>query len=124
MMAAKAMPVGDEGAMRNGPASTNHQTVTPGCTKLEMGSLTMDGMALGDDSSARETALAVENTNPAQSHRKFLNLLMAAAHRKKATDLASAKALNGAEKAGSGERTEGDTGGDRAGRRAGRCVSS
>ena len=75
VMAANAIPEGDDGTERKGPAKTNHQTVTPGCTKSEMGSLTTDGMTLGDDSNARKIALAVENIEPARSHQRALGLL-------------------------------------------------
>jgi hypothetical protein len=78
-MAANAIPVGDEGTVRNGPARTNHQTVTPGCTKSERGALTIDGMTLGEDSNARAAALADNSTIPARSHQRFLTLFMDAA---------------------------------------------
>jgi len=37
MAAANAIPMNDDGTEQNAPPRTNHQMVTPGCTKLERG---------------------------------------------------------------------------------------
>src|SRR6188508_597593 len=60
--AANAIPVGEDGAERNGPPRTSHQTVTPGCTKSERGFLTAEGMTPAIASSARAAALMIANT--------------------------------------------------------------
>ena len=65
--AANAMPVGEDGAERNGPPSTNHQTVTPGSTKSERGLRITDGMVSGEPSADRTAALTIASTAAAKN---------------------------------------------------------
>src|SRR5438128_7236451 len=74
--AANAIPAGDDGAERNGPPRTNHQMVTPGCTKSRNGFLATDGMTFPEASNARAAALAIASTAAAITHRHRVIRLM------------------------------------------------
>src|SRR5882672_2177600 len=77
--AATAIPKGDDGAERNGPPRTNHQTVTPGCTKSTRGFLTTDGMISPEASNARAPVLAIASAAATRSHHQRATGLMHAA---------------------------------------------
>ena len=67
--AANAIPVGEDGAERNGPPSTSHHTVVPGCTNPSMGSLITDGMTSAEASNVNAATLATASSTVAKSHR-------------------------------------------------------
>lgn len=77
--AANAIPEGDDGAERNGPPRTNHQTVRPGCTNSERGFLITDGIILAEASNASAAALAIASAALARNHQLLMSLLMHAA---------------------------------------------
>ena len=79
VVAANAIPVGENGAERNGPPRTSHQTVVPGCTNPRRGSRTTDGMTSAEASNASAATLAIASTAAASSHHWRVTELMRAA---------------------------------------------
>ena len=79
VVAANAIPVGEDGAERNGPPKTSHHTVVPGCTNPRRGSLTTDGMISADARNASAATLAIASNVVARSHQRRITLLMHAA---------------------------------------------
>jgi len=77
--AANAIPAGEDGAERNGPPRTNHQTVTPGCTNSSRGSLTTDGVTSTEASITSAAVLVIASTAAARSHHCRATDLMHAA---------------------------------------------
>ena len=75
-VAANAIPVGEDGAERNGPPKTSHHTVVPGCTNPRRGSRTTDGMISADASNASAATLAIASNVVARSHQRRTTWLM------------------------------------------------
>src|SRR4029434_1374937 len=67
---ANAIPVGEDGKSRNGPPKTNHQMITPGCTKSKSGSRRPEEKTSAELSRAKAPALAITNTTARTNHHR------------------------------------------------------
>jgi len=75
--AAKTMSLSEPGAPRKGPPRANHQIVTPGSTKAEIGSRTTDAMTAPEASHARMAALVNNKAAAVTSdQRRIIRLVM------------------------------------------------
>jgi hypothetical protein len=67
-MAAKAIPAGEDGEDWNIVPMANHQTVTPGSTKWDSGSLTIEGIIWLDSLMTTIAKLATVSTGAAKKY--------------------------------------------------------